>query len=82
MAYNMAKAAIDHMARTAAIELASNRIRVNIVHPGLTRTDRHAARMERQAATRNVSVADVEAGRVKSALKALAKRYGIPTSDP
>lgn len=34
MAYNMAKAAIDHMARTAAIELAPNRIRVNIVHPG------------------------------------------------
>ncbi len=34
MAYNMAKAAIDHMARTAAIELAAKRIRVNIVHPG------------------------------------------------
>lgn len=34
MAYNMAKAAIDHMARTAAIELASKKIRVNIVHPG------------------------------------------------
>lgn len=34
MAYNMAKAAIDHMARTAAIELAPHRIRVNIVHPG------------------------------------------------
>jgi glucose 1-dehydrogenase len=34
MAYNMAKAAIDHMARTAAIELAADRIRVNIVHPG------------------------------------------------
>jgi len=34
MAYNMAKAAIDHMARTAAIELAAHRIRVNIVHPG------------------------------------------------
>lgn len=34
MAYNMAKAAIDHMARTAAIELAKHRIRVNIVHPG------------------------------------------------
>ncbi len=33
-AYNMAKAAIDHMARTAAIELAKHRIRVNIVHPG------------------------------------------------
>ncbi len=34
MAYNMAKAAIDHMARTAAIELAQYRIRVNIIHPG------------------------------------------------
>lgn len=34
MAYNMAKAAIDHMARTAAIELAKHRIRVNIIHPG------------------------------------------------
>lgn len=34
MAYNMAKAAIDHMARTAAIELAKDRIRVNVVHPG------------------------------------------------
>jgi glucose 1-dehydrogenase len=34
MAYNMAKAAIDHMARTAAIELARQRIRVNIIHPG------------------------------------------------
>jgi glucose 1-dehydrogenase len=34
MAYNMAKAAIDHMSRTAAIELVPHRIRVNIVHPG------------------------------------------------
>jgi glucose 1-dehydrogenase len=34
MAYNMSKAAIDHMARTAAIELAEHRIRVNVVHPG------------------------------------------------
>lgn len=34
MAYNMAKAAIDHMGRTAAIELATHRIRVNMVHPG------------------------------------------------
>ena len=38
MAYNMAKAAIDHMARTAAIELAPKKIRVNIVHPGWTDT--------------------------------------------
>jgi glucose 1-dehydrogenase len=34
MAYNMSKGAIDQMARTAAIELAEHRIRVNILHPG------------------------------------------------
>lgn len=34
MAYNMSKAALDHMARTAAIELVEHRIRVNLVHPG------------------------------------------------
>jgi glucose 1-dehydrogenase len=34
MAYNMAKAAIDHMARTAATELYRYRIRVNVIHPG------------------------------------------------
>ena len=34
MAYNMSKAAIDHMARTAAIELINERIRVNLIHPG------------------------------------------------
>lgn len=34
MAYNMSKAAIDHMARTAAIEMAEHRVRVNVVHPG------------------------------------------------
>lgn len=34
MAYNMSKAAIDHMARTAAIELVKYNIRVNIFHPG------------------------------------------------
>ena len=34
MAYNMSKAAIDQMARTAATELCHKHIRVNIVHPG------------------------------------------------
>jgi glucose 1-dehydrogenase len=38
MAYNMAKAALDQMARTAAVELFARRIRVNIVHPGWTDT--------------------------------------------
>ena len=34
MAYNMAKAAVDQMARTAAAEVLSHRIRVNVIHPG------------------------------------------------
>lgn len=34
MAYNMAKAAIDQMARTAALELTEHKIRVNLIHPG------------------------------------------------
>jgi glucose 1-dehydrogenase len=34
MAYNMSKAAVDQMARTAAIELVEHRIRVNVVTPG------------------------------------------------
>src|SRR5262249_42549309 len=34
MAYNMAKAAVDHMGRTAALELAEHRVRVNVIHPG------------------------------------------------
>jgi glucose 1-dehydrogenase len=38
MAYNMAKAAVDQMARTAAVELLKERIRVNIIHPGWTDT--------------------------------------------
>ena len=38
MAYNMAKAANDQMAKTAACELAQHRIRVNIIHPGWTDT--------------------------------------------
>src|SRR5262245_6685473 len=38
MAYNMAKAAVDQMARTAALELASFGIRVNILYPGWTDT--------------------------------------------
>ncbi len=38
MAYNMAKAANDQMARTAAVELLKHNIRVNIVYPGWTDT--------------------------------------------
>ena len=38
MAYNMAKAALDQMARTAALELLAHRINVNIIYPGWTDT--------------------------------------------
>ncbi len=38
MAYNMSKAALEHMGKTAAIELAPHRIRVNIIQPGWTDT--------------------------------------------
>jgi glucose 1-dehydrogenase len=38
MAYNMAKAGLDMMAKTAAIELIKHNIRVNIVYPGWTDT--------------------------------------------
>jgi glucose 1-dehydrogenase len=34
MAYNMAKAALDHMARSAAMELLPHHIKVNIIYPG------------------------------------------------
>jgi glucose 1-dehydrogenase len=37
-AYNMAKAGVNHMALTAAAELAPQRIRVNLVEPGWTDT--------------------------------------------
>jgi glucose 1-dehydrogenase len=38
MAYNMAKAATDQMARTAAVELLPHKIRVNVLYPGWTDT--------------------------------------------
>ena len=38
MAYNMSKAAIEHMARTAAIEVAQSKIRINLIQPGWTDT--------------------------------------------
>jgi glucose 1-dehydrogenase len=38
MAYNMAKAANDQMARTAALELIKYKIRVNLIYPGWTDT--------------------------------------------
>jgi glucose 1-dehydrogenase len=33
-AYNMAKAAVNHLARTLSVELAPHRINVNVINPG------------------------------------------------
>lgn len=38
MAYNMSKAALEHMAKTAAIEVAEFGIRINMIQPGWTDT--------------------------------------------
>ncbi len=38
MAYNMSKAALEHMAKTAAIEVAEHRVRINMIQPGWTDT--------------------------------------------
>jgi NAD(P)-dependent dehydrogenase (short-subunit alcohol dehydrogenase family) len=37
--YSVGKAALDHLARNAAEELGRYNVRVNVVRPGLTRTD-------------------------------------------
>jgi glucose 1-dehydrogenase len=38
MAYNIAKAGLDQMARSAATEMLDHKIRVNVLHPGWTDT--------------------------------------------
>ena len=57
----LGNAALANFARHLAEELAPDRITVNTIHPHLTRTDRHADRVTRLAASRNVSPATIEA---------------------
>jgi glucose 1-dehydrogenase len=56
MAYNMAKAATDQMARTAAVELLSHRIRVNILYPGWTDTPGERKFFSEEVLQRSASV--------------------------
>lgn len=53
MAYNIAKAGVDQMARTAALELCPHRIRVNLVHPGWTDTPGERKFFSEEALRRN-----------------------------
>ena len=62
MAYNMSKAAIEQMARTAAIELAEHRIRVNVIQPGWT--DTPGERKFASEKTLKVSGAKIPLGRL------------------
>lgn len=55
MAYNMAKAGVDQMARTAALELCPHRIRVNLVHPGWTDTPGERKFFSEEALRRNAA---------------------------
>ncbi len=43
LAYCVSKAALDHLTRCAALELAAKGIRVNAVNPGVVRTNLHRA---------------------------------------
>jgi glucose 1-dehydrogenase len=74
--YNGAKAAINHMARTWAVELAPHRIRVNIVEPGWTDTPgerKYATEEELRAGGERVPVGRLaRAGEIARAVRFLA----------
>lgn len=52
MAYNMAKAALEQMAKTAALELAQHHIRVNVIQPGWIDTPGERKYASEEALTR------------------------------
>lgn len=41
MAYNLSKAAVDHLTRSVALETAGRGVRVNAVNPGVIVTEVH-----------------------------------------
>jgi len=63
IAYTASKFAVRGMSKTAALELAADKIRVNSIHPGLIRTPMIASTPE-AAAISNVAAAASPAGRV------------------
>jgi glucose 1-dehydrogenase len=65
MAYNMSKAAIEHMARTAAVEVAEFKIRVNLIQPGWTDTPGELKFASRE--TLDTAAAKIPLGRLGTA---------------
>ena len=61
LAQGLGNAALANFVKYLSEEAAIDGIVANIVHPGMTRTDRHTTRMQRRASERNVSIDDVEA---------------------
>ena len=59
--YNMAKAALEAFAMTLAHEEARHGVRVNIVHPHFTRTERYQGRLEHAARTEGLDLEAAEA---------------------
>ena len=61
MPQGIGNAALANFTRHLAEEVARDGIGVNIIHPSLTRTDRHIGRMERRAASGGMTVEQAEA---------------------
>ena len=57
----LGNSALANFVKYLSEEAAADGIVANIVHPSLTRTDRHTTRMERKAKELGVSIAEVEA---------------------
>ena len=57
----LGNSALANLAKHLSEEVAADGIRVNVVHPHLTRTDRHASRVAHRARQLGVSEAEAEA---------------------
>lgn len=70
LAYSAAKAALTAYSKGLATELGPHGVRVNVVHPGMIRTDRLDRRLEERAAE-----ADTDA---ETVLSGMVEQLGIP----
>jgi 3-oxoacyl-[acyl-carrier protein] reductase len=61
LSQGLGNAALCNFSKYLAEEVAADNISVNVVHPHLTRTERHAQRVEARARQRGLSIGDAEA---------------------